>query len=124
MGAASITAFDALAPVPEISVLELAVVICFARRPGIDPAGVAAEIGRWFNASLVESDLAGPLRRLVHREWLLCDGLSFRATEEARAKAEFAGRGLVHFLFRDRYFFDVGKLLDVTIVREDLPNDR
>ena len=119
MDATSVTAFDALAPVPEISVLELAVVICLARRPGIDPAGMAAEIGRWFNAGLVESDLAGPLRRLVHREWLLRDGPSFRATEDARLKAEFAARGLVHFVFRDRYFFDVGKLLDVTIVRED-----
>ena len=124
MGAASVTAFDALAPIPEISVLELAVVICLVRRPGIDPAGVVAEIGRWFNASLVESDLAGPLRRLVHREWLTSDGLSYRATEDARLKAEFAGRGLVHFLFRDRYFFDVGKLLDVTIVREDPVHDR
>ena len=124
MGAASVTAFDALAPVPEFSVLELAVVICLVRRPGTDPAGVVAEIGRWFNASLVESDLAGPLRRLVHREWLTRDGPSFRATEEARLKAEFAGRGLVHFLFRDRFFFDVGKLLDVTIVREDPIHDR
>ena len=119
MGAASVTAFDALAPIPEISVLELAVVICLVRRPGTEPAGVVAEIGRWFNAGLVESDLAGPLRRLVHRKWLTSDGLSFRATEDARLKAEFAARGLVHFLFRDRFFFDVGKLLDVTIVRED-----
>ena len=119
MGAASVTAFDALAPIPEISVLELAVVICLVRRPGIDSAGVVAEIGRWFNASLVESDLAGPLRRLVHREWLTSDGTAFRATEDARLKAEFAARGLVHFLFRDRFFFDVGKLLDVTIVREE-----
>ena len=123
MGAASVSAFDALAPVPEISVLELAVVICLVRRPGSDLASVVAEIGRWFNASLVESDLAGPLRRLVHREWLVSDGAAFRATEDARLKAEFAGRGLVHFLFRDRYFFDVGKLLDVTIVREDPIHD-
>lgn len=123
MGASSVTAFDALTPVPEFSVLELAVVICLVRRPGTDPAGVVAEIGRWFNASLVESDLAGPLRRLVHREWLVSDGPSFRATEDARLKAEFAGRGLVHFLFRDRYFFDVGKLLDVIIVREDPIHD-
>ena len=119
MGASSVTAFDALTPVPEFSVLELAVVICFARRPGSDLASVVAEIDRWFNASLVESDLAGPLRRLVHREWLMSDGTAFRATEDARVKAEFAARGLVHFLFRDRFFFDVGKLLDVTIVRED-----
>ena len=124
MGATNVTAFDALAPLPEISVLELAVVICFARRPGIDLAGVVAEIGRWFNASLVESDLAGPLRRLVHREWLTSDGTAIHATEDARLKAEFAARGLVHFVFRDRYFFDVGKLLDVTIVREDLHHDR
>ena len=124
MGASRVTAFDALTPVPELSVLELAVVICFARRPGSDLASVVAEIGRWFDASLVESDLAGPLRRLVHREWLLSEGDAFRATEDARVKAEFAARGLVHFVFRDRFFFDVGKLLDVTIVREDSIHDR
>ena len=124
MGASRVTAFDALTPVPELSVLELAVVICFARRPGSDLASVVAEIGRWFDASLVESDLAGPLRRLVHREWLLSEGDAFRATEDARVKAEFAARGLVHFVFRDRFFFDVGKLLDVTIVREDPFHDR
>jgi hypothetical protein len=124
MGAASVTAFDARTPLPEFSVLELAVVICFARRPGSDLASVVAEIARWFDIGLVEGDLAGPLRRLVHREWLVSDGAGFRATEDARLKAEFAGRGLVHFLFRDRYFFDVGKLLDVSIVREDQQHDR
>lgn len=119
MGAGNVTAFDAHSPLPEFSVLELAVVICFARRPASDLASVVAEIGRWFDTALVENDLAGPLRRLVHREWLVSDGAGFRATEDARLKAEFAARGLVHFLFRDRYFFDVGKLLDVSIVRED-----
>ena len=62
--------------------------------------------------------------RLLHREWLTSDGPAFHATEHARVKAEFAARGLVHFLFRDRFFFDVGKLLDVTIVREDPFHDR
>ena len=119
MGTSSVTAFDALAPVPEISVLELAVVICVARRPGIAPGDVATEIARWFNASVAIGDLAGPLRRLLHREWLTRNGPGFHAAEDARVKAEFAARGLVHFLFRDRFFFDVGKLLDVTIVREE-----
>ncbi len=123
MSGSSVTAFDALAPIPEFSVLELAVVMVFARCPGIDVPGVAAEIGRWFNANLIESDLAQPLRRLLHREWLTTDGIALHATEEAREKAEFAVRGLVHLVFRDRYFFDVGKLLDVTIVREDRPNE-
>ena len=120
MGAAkNVTAFDAHTPLPEFSVIELAVVICIARRPGIAPGDVAAEIARWFNAGVAEGDLAAPLRRLLHREWLTRDGPVFHASEDARAKAEFAARGLVHFLFRDRFFFDVGKLLDVTIVRED-----
>lgn len=124
MGAANVTAFDAHTPVPEFSVLELAVVICIARRPGISPGEIAAEIARWFNAAVADHDLAGPLRRLLHREWLTSDGPAFHATEDARVKAEFAARGLVHFLFRDRFFFDVGKLLDVTIVREDPFHDR
>lgn len=122
MSATSVTAFDAFAPVPEMTVLELAVVICFARHPGIDVAGVVAEIARWFKTSVVESDLSTPLRRLIHREWLTTDGIALHATDEAREKAEFAAKGIVGLIYRDKYFFDVGKLLDVTLVREDRPD--
>ncbi|UVO53790.1 hypothetical protein [Sphingomonas sp. SUN039] len=118
----SVTAIDALAPIPEISVVELAVVICFTRRPGSDVASVVAEIGRWFNISLVESDISNALRRLIHREWLTTDGIALHATEAARDKAELAARGIVQLIYRDRYFFDVGKLLDVTLIREDRPD--
>ena len=119
MSGTPVTEFDSLAPVPDVSVLELAVVICSVRQPGSDRANIAAEIGRWFKASLDESDLVAPVRRLAHRQWLTSDGPSLHAAEEAQAKAEFAARGIVQLLFRDRYFFDVGKLLDVALVRED-----
>jgi hypothetical protein len=124
MRATTVTAYDALAPIPEFSVVELAIFICFARDPGIDVAGVVEEIGRWFKTSIVESDVAAPLRRLLHREWLTTDGIALHATDEARKKAEFAAKGLVQLIYRDRYFFDVGKLLDVTIVSEDRPNEQ
>ncbi len=118
MRASSVTAFDAFMPVPDLTVLELAIVICFVRRPGCDVVSVGDEIGRWFKTSIVESDLSSSLRRLVHREFLTTDGKAMHATEEARERAEFAARGIVHLTFRDKYFFDVGKLLDVSI-RED-----
>lgn len=119
MTATSVTAFDAFAPIPDVSVLELAVVIVFARTPSIEVSGAAAEIARWFKVDVSPSDLANPMRRLEHRAWLTADGKSFRATQEARDKAEFAAKGIVHLAFRDRFFFDVGKLLDVTIIKED-----
>jgi hypothetical protein len=119
MSGASIMAFDAMTPVPDVTVLELGVIICCARRPGSEVASIAAELGRWFNTNLAESDLSAAIRRLVHREWLRPEGPSLHAAEDARAKAEFAARGIVRLAFRDRYFFDVGKLLDVAIVRED-----
>jgi hypothetical protein len=122
MGPGTVTAIDARAPIPEVSVIELAVVICFTRRPGSDIASVVAEIGRWFNTSIVESDISNALRRLIHREWLTTDGIALHATEVARDKTELAARGLVQLIFRDRYFFDVGKLLDVTLIREDCPD--
>jgi hypothetical protein len=122
MGSTIVTPFDALAPIPEISVVELALIICFARRPGTEVAGIAAELAHWFDIDVVEADLAAALRRLVHREWLTIDGIAFQATDEAHAKAEFVARGLVRLLYRDRYFFDVGKLLDVTLIREDRPD--
>ncbi|WP_123906370.1 hypothetical protein [Sphingorhabdus sp. YGSMI21] len=114
-----VMALDSFIPVPDISVLELAVVICCARRPGVDGARLAKTIGRWFGIKLVENDLKTSLRRLSHRDWLKSDGTGLHVGEEAREKAEFAAHGLVQLLFRDRYFFDVGKLLDVSIVKED-----
>ncbi|MBX9777783.1 MAG: hypothetical protein K2Y71_25680 [Xanthobacteraceae bacterium] len=122
MSATTVTAFDAFAPVPEMSVLELAVLLCFARKPGSTIADVAEEIGHWFKASVVESDLSATVRRLVHREWVTTDGITLHATDEALQKAEFAAKGLVKLIYRDRYFFNVGKLLDVTILREDQSN--
>lgn len=121
--ASNVVSFDALAPIPDVSMLELAVVIVFARKPNAKVATAAAEIARWFNVDVSASDLMHPLRRLQHRAWLTPAGASFRATEEAREKAEAAARGLVHLVFRDRFFFDVGKLLDVNIVREDKIRD-
>jgi len=114
-----VMALDSFIPVPDISVLELAVVICCARRPGVDGARLAKTIGRWFGIKLAENDLKTSLRRLSHRDWLKSDGTGLHVGEEAREKAEFAAHGLVQLLFRDRYFFDVGKLLDVSIVKED-----
>lgn len=122
MSATSVIAIDALLPLPDISVLELAVLIVFARRPSIEVAGAAAEIGRWFKVDVSPGDLAHPVRRLEHRAWLTADGSSFRASEEVRERAESAARGLIHLVFRDRFFFDVAKLLDVTIIREDRAN--
>ena len=46
-------------------------------------------------------------------------GDRYAATDNGRARAESAAKSLVHLIFRDRYFFDVGKLLDVTLVKED-----
>jgi hypothetical protein len=119
MSGASILRLDAFTPAADISVLELGVIICCVRQPGSEPGTIAAELGRWFHMSIAESDLASAIRRLTHREWLSCDGSALHAAEHARAKAEFAARGIVHLSFRDRYFFDVGKLLDVALVRED-----
>jgi len=115
----SVMALDSFIPVPDISVLELAVVICCVRRPGVDGARLAKTIGRWFGVKLAENDLKMSLRRLSHRDWLKTEGTGLHVGEEARQKAEFAAHGLVQLLFRDRYFFDVGKLLDVSIVKED-----
>lgn len=115
----SVMTFDSFTPVPDISVLELAVVICCVRRPGLDQARLAKTIGRWFGVKLAEHDLKSPLRRLSHRDWLKNEGRGLHVGEEAREKAEFAAHGIVQLFFRDRYFFDVGKLLDVSIVKED-----
>ena len=75
-------------------------------------------MARWLHVDIDKQDLAHPVRRLHHRSLLEGEEHALRATEDARAKAEHAARGIVHLTFRDNYFFDVGKLLDVSI-RED-----
>jgi hypothetical protein len=118
-----VMSFDADQPIPDLSVVELAIVICCIRKPGIDLASVALNIGRWFGTSVVESDLLVPLRRLEHRAWLTSDGSLLHPGQEAQKRAQFAARGLVRLLFRDRYFFDVARLLSVKLVREDLSDE-
>jgi hypothetical protein len=118
-----VMSFDADQPIPDLSVVELAIVICCIRKPGIDLASVALNIGRWFGTSVVESDLLVPLRRLEHRAWLTSDGSLLHPGQEAQKQAEFAARGIVRLLFRDRYFFDVARLLSVKLVREDLSDE-
>jgi hypothetical protein len=122
MPSATVTPIDANAPIPDLSAIELSVIICLARQPGIAVASVAAEIGRWFKTEVIDSDLSTALRRLIRREWLTTDGIALHATDEAIRKAEFAAKGIVGLIYRDKYFFDVGKLLDVTLVREDRPD--
>jgi hypothetical protein len=119
MSDAPILNFDARTPVPDLSVLELAVIICVVRGPGHGAGAIASNLARWFNVALEARDLASPLLRLERRGWLVGNDPKLEVSEEARTKSEFAARGIVQLLFRDRYFFDVGKLLDVSIVRED-----
>ena len=123
MRATTAAVVDAMSPIPNLTVLELAVVIVFARRPGSEFAYVAEEIGRWFKVELLASDLMRSVQRLQEHSWLVHEGTKLHVTEDARARAERAARGIVHLAFRDRYFFDVGKLLDVTIAREDSRRD-
>ena len=111
--------FDARAPVPDLTILELGIAIVCTRRPTLGVDQIAAEIARWFRNDIASRHVELPLKRLIARGDVASVGGGFAATETGRVRAEEAARGLVHLIFRDRYFFDVGKLLDVTFVRED-----
>ena len=105
--------------VPDMTVLELAITIVCTRRTrsGIDE--IAAEIARWFGREVRGSHIEMPLHRLLGRSEVAFESDRYAATEMGRARAESAANSLVHLFFRDRYFFDVGKLLEVTLVTED-----
>lgn len=115
----NITTFDTEAPIPDLSVVELAIVIVTTRQPGIKLGALAQELGRWFGNDVAVAHVELPLRRLVTRECVTEQLGNYTATEEARVRAERAAKGLVHLFFRDRYFFDVSKLLEISFVRED-----
>jgi hypothetical protein len=104
---------------PDLTVIELAIAIVCTRRPLSTTEEISAEITRWFGNDIRPAHVEVPLRRLVAREDVVIDGDRFASTDKGRSRAETAAQSLVHLFFRDRYFFDVGKLLDVTLVKED-----
>jgi hypothetical protein len=106
-------------PVPDLTVIELAIVIVCTRRPRSGTDEIASEISRWFDRPVTASHVELPLHRLIARGEVTSDGDRFGSTDLGRNRAEDAARSLVRLIFRDRYFFDVGKLLDVTLVKED-----
>lgn len=114
----TIVPFDDRA-VPDFTVIELAIVIVCTRRPRTATGEIAAEIARWAGKDVRANHVEMPLRRLVARADVTAEGDRYAATDNGRARAESAAKSLVHLIFRDRYFFDVGKLLDVTLVKED-----
>lgn len=105
--------------VPDLSVIELAIAIVCTRKPGSAVDEIAAEIARWFRKDVGPSDVELPLHRLVARADVIAKGNRYAATENGRVRAESAAQALVYLFFRDRYFFDVAKLLEVKFVRED-----
>ena len=105
--------------VPDLSVIELAIAIVCTRKPGSAVDEIAVEIARWFRKDVGPSDVEMPLRRLIARSDVTADGDRYGATENGRARAESAAQALVYLFFRDRYFFDVAKLLEVKFVKED-----
>lgn len=104
---------------PDFTVIELAIVIVCTRRPRMAIGEIAAEIARWVGKDVQANHVEMPLRRLLARADVTAEGDRYAATDNGRARAESAAKSLVHLIFRDRYFFDVGKLLDVTLVKED-----
>jgi hypothetical protein len=115
----SLTNIDTRAPVPDLTILELGITIVCTRRPTPAVDQIAAEIGRWFGKEITASHVEMPLKRLIARGDVIDNRGCFGASETGRTRAENAARGVVHLVFRDRYFFDVGKLLEVTFVKED-----
>lgn len=110
---------DARAPVPDLSIIELGIAIVCSRRRDATAKFIADEIARWFGKDIGPAQIELPLKRLIARGDVIETRKCFATCEEGRVRAETAARGLVHLIFRDRYFFDVGKLLDVTLVKED-----
>lgn len=115
----SVISIDTRAPVPDLTILELGITIVCTRRPSSAPGQIATEIGRWFGKEITASHVELPLKRLIARGDVIDVCGCFGASETGRIRAEEAARGVVRLVFRDRYFFDVGKLLEVTLVQED-----
>lgn len=113
------TVIDGLHVDPHLTVLELAIVIVATRRPQASCAQMAEEIERWFRIAVTPQDVELPLHRMISRDCMRVEERGFEPTESGRFQAEQTARALIRLVFRDRFFFDVGKLLDVIIVKED-----
>ena len=99
--------------------MELGIAIVCTRQPTSTVQQIAAEIARWFRRSVTAAHVELPLQRLIARGDVVATGQGFGATQSGQTRAEDAARALVRLFFRDRYFFDVAKLLEVRLVKED-----
>lgn len=106
---------------PDLTVLELAIAVVCTRKPRSARDDIAAEVGRWFGKGVAPMHLEMPVHRMLARAELVACGDRYAATDLGRTRAESAARSLVYLFFRDRYFFDVSKLLEITF-REDGSN--
>ena len=107
------------APVPDLTIMELGIAIVCTRAPTSAVDQVAAEIARWFGRPVTAAHVELPLQRLIARGDVVANASGFGATPSGQGRAEDAARALVRLFFRDRYFFDVAKLLEIRLVRED-----
>lgn len=117
--AGTVTPIEQAASAPDLSVIEVAIAVVCTRTPNAAFDEISAEVGRWFGKELKPQQIERPLQRLVTRGDVVSDGLRFAATPLGSSRAESAARSLVHLLFRERYYFDVGKLLDLALEKEE-----
>ena len=102
----------------DLTVLELAIAIVCTRKPGAALETLAEEVGRRFGSELTPLQLELPVQRMIARADLVADARRYAASDLGRVRAEAAARSLVHLFFRDRYFFDVRRLLEVAFNEE------
>lgn len=105
--------------VPDFTILELGITIACTRKPAPDHQQIADSIAEWFHHDISGANIELPLQRLLARGDMAQDDGHFCSTDTGRVRAEEAAQALVRLIFRDRFFFDVGKLLDVILVKED-----
>lgn len=117
-GVSDVAFLDALRPVPDMSVLEFAVLMAYYRNPGIDLESVAALVGDWFVRALVPSDLTPAIRRLTQRSWLDADALSYAPTQTGLEASRPLLGGMIRMIDGGRRLWDVGKMIQLATLRE------
>ncbi len=104
------TPFDVGTSIPNLSVLEFAVLIAVFRKPGILPEQVRLKLSHWFVVEVAPAEISRAGDRLLHRGYIEPRGDGWNPVPRLVDDAARLLGGMIRLIDDDRQRFDVALL--------------
>lgn len=93
----------AAGPLPDLSVIELAIVIALLRRGPLNRDALAKVIADWLARAVTPRELYRPVARMIRRGWLVdCDHMCLAPTAVVQAQARQLYAAFIRMLAEER----------------------